>query len=122
MARLARVVAVDIPHHVTQRANARRVILESDSDKLVYIDLLRQHCTLYELHLLLILVCQHHFCSEFLYFSMSRASVIALIGGTVSTLSLREQPFSQLLQIQAMHQRGHAVPGNLHADADHDEG
>ena len=52
MARLARVVAVDIPHHVTQRANARRFILESDSDKLVYVDLLRQHCTLYGLSLL----------------------------------------------------------------------
>ena len=52
MARLARVVAVDIPHHVTQRANARRFILESDSDKLVYLDLLRQHCTLYELSVL----------------------------------------------------------------------
>ncbi len=52
MARLARVVAVDIPHHVTQRANARRFILESDSDKFVYLDLLRQYCTLYELSIL----------------------------------------------------------------------
>jgi len=52
MARLARVVALGIPHHVTQRANARRFVLESDSDKLVYVDLLRQHCTLYELSLL----------------------------------------------------------------------
>jgi REP-associated tyrosine transposase len=52
MARLARVVAVDIPHHVTQRANARRFILEADSDKLVYLDLLRQYCILYELSVL----------------------------------------------------------------------
>lgn len=52
MARLARVVAADIPHHVTQRGNARRFILESDSDKLVYLDLLRQYSTLYELSLL----------------------------------------------------------------------
>jgi len=52
MARLARVVAVDIPHHVTQRGNGRRFILESDSDKLVYLDLLGQYCTLYELSLL----------------------------------------------------------------------
>jgi putative transposase len=52
MARLARVVAVDVPHHVTQRGNARRFILESDSDKLVYLELLRQYCTLYELSLL----------------------------------------------------------------------
>ena len=52
MARLARVVAVDIPYHVTQRANALRFILDSDSDKLVYSDLLRQYCPLYELSLL----------------------------------------------------------------------
>ncbi len=52
MARLARVVAVGIPHHVTQRANARRFILESDSDKRVYLDLLRHCCTLYELPIL----------------------------------------------------------------------
>jgi len=51
MARLARVVAVDVPHHVTQRANARRFILERDSDKLVYVDLLGQYCTLYGLSL-----------------------------------------------------------------------
>jgi putative transposase len=52
MARLARVVVAGIPHHVTQRGNARRFILESDSDKLVYLDLFRQYCTLYELSLL----------------------------------------------------------------------
>ena len=49
MARLARVVAVDIPHHVTQRGNGRRFILASDSDRLVYLELLRQHCSLYQL-------------------------------------------------------------------------
>jgi putative transposase len=52
MARLARVVVVDIAHHVTQRGNARRFILESDSDKLVYVGLLREYCTLYGLWLL----------------------------------------------------------------------
>lgn len=52
MARLARVVAIQVPHHVTQRGNARRFVLESDSDKLVYLDLLRQNCSLYGLSLL----------------------------------------------------------------------
>lgn len=52
MARLARVIAVDVPHHITQRANARRFILHSDSDRLVYLDLLRQYCPLYGLSLL----------------------------------------------------------------------
>ena len=42
MARLARVVAVDVPQHVTQRGNARQFILASDAERLVYLDLLRQ--------------------------------------------------------------------------------
>ena len=36
MARFPRVVATGLPHHVTQRGNARRVIFESDADRLVY--------------------------------------------------------------------------------------
>src|SRR5258707_8519014 len=42
MARSARVVAVDVAHHVTQRRNARQVILSSDGDRVAYIELLRQ--------------------------------------------------------------------------------
>jgi putative transposase len=42
MARLARVVAVDVPHHVTQRGNARQFILATDAERIVYLDLLPQ--------------------------------------------------------------------------------
>jgi putative transposase len=52
MARLPRVVVVDVPHHVTQRGNARQVIFRSDPDRLTYLELLRQHCELYRLSLL----------------------------------------------------------------------
>jgi REP element-mobilizing transposase RayT len=52
MARLARVVAVDTPHYVTQRGNARQYILETHADRLVYLDLLRQNCRLQRLSLL----------------------------------------------------------------------
>jgi putative transposase len=51
MARLARVIAPNTPHHVTQRGNARRVIFESDSDHLVYLDLLNHHCAIHHLAL-----------------------------------------------------------------------
>jgi putative transposase len=51
MARLARVVAVGVPHHVTQRGNGRRIIFATDSDRLVYLDLLRHYCDLYRLSL-----------------------------------------------------------------------
>jgi putative transposase len=42
MARFARVVAPGIPHHVTQRGNARRFILKTDADRSIYLHLLRQ--------------------------------------------------------------------------------
>ena len=52
MARLPRVVIADIPHHVTQRGNARQVILGDDPDRGAYLELLRQYCALYSLSLL----------------------------------------------------------------------
>ena len=42
MARLARVVAVDVAHHVAQRGNRREYILMSDAERMVYLDLVRQ--------------------------------------------------------------------------------
>lgn len=51
MTRLARVVAVGVPHHVTQRGNARQFILNTDADRKVYLDLLRQSIELHSLAL-----------------------------------------------------------------------
>ena len=45
--RLARVIAVDVPHHVTQRGNARRFILHCDADRMAYLNLLRQNIELH---------------------------------------------------------------------------
>jgi putative transposase len=52
MARLARIVAVNIPHHITQRGNARQFLLASDDEHKVYLDLLRKYAQLHELQLL----------------------------------------------------------------------
>lgn len=52
MARLPRVVVVDVAHHVTQRGNARQVILSSDADRRTYLELLREYSQLYGLSLL----------------------------------------------------------------------
>jgi putative transposase len=52
VARLSRVIALDTPHHVTQRGNARRFILETDTDRCVYLQLLRHYVQLYEVQLL----------------------------------------------------------------------
>jgi len=43
MARLARVIALDVAHHVTQRGNARGYILNFDADREVYLGLLREN-------------------------------------------------------------------------------
>ncbi|HKW98894.1 MAG TPA: transposase [Bryobacteraceae bacterium] len=47
MARMARVIAEGVAHHITQRGNARRVVFTSDTDRLVYLGLLRQYSTLH---------------------------------------------------------------------------
>lgn len=52
MARLARIVAVNVAHHVTQRGNARQFILAADSERLVYLQLLRRYVELHEVSLL----------------------------------------------------------------------
>ena len=52
MPRFPRVVATDTPHHVTQRGNAQRWVFETDSDRLVYLDLLRRNCQAYDLAVL----------------------------------------------------------------------
>jgi len=49
MPRLPRAVAVDTPHHVTQRGNSRRFVLDSDPDRLVYLDLLTRFSAVHHL-------------------------------------------------------------------------
>src|SRR5690348_7839127 len=51
MARLPRVVVVDVPHHVTQRGNSRQVIFSTDADRRAYLELLREYSHLYGLGL-----------------------------------------------------------------------
>jgi putative transposase len=48
MARFARVVVPAVPHHVTQRGNARRPVFVTDADRLVYLDLLESNCRLHQ--------------------------------------------------------------------------
>jgi putative transposase len=47
MGRFTRVIAVDLPHHVTQRGNGRSFILDCDADRAVYLNLLRENIDLY---------------------------------------------------------------------------
>jgi putative transposase len=60
MARLPRVVVVDLPHHVTQRGNARQAVFIHDADRLVYLELLRQYSDLCGLALLVYCLMSNH--------------------------------------------------------------
>ena len=51
-ARLARVLSIGTPFHVTQRGNARQVVFESDADHWVYLELLKTGCHLDQLSLI----------------------------------------------------------------------
>jgi putative transposase len=44
MARLARIVVPDVPHHVTQRGNRRQDVFFSDADFAAYKDLVAESC------------------------------------------------------------------------------
>jgi REP-associated tyrosine transposase len=52
MARLVRIVVANVPHHVTQRGNARQVLLVSDEERTVYRHLLQKYVKLHQLRLL----------------------------------------------------------------------
>jgi putative transposase len=51
MPRLARAIGVDLPHHVTQRGCSRRLVLDTDTDRAVYLDLLLRASALQHLSL-----------------------------------------------------------------------
>jgi putative transposase len=52
MARMARVVAVGVPHHVTQRGNNRQDVFLQDEDRRFYLETLRKQCELHGLAVL----------------------------------------------------------------------
>jgi putative transposase len=51
MSRIARVVAVGVPHHVTQRGNGRQIVFDTDEDRLLYLDLLRKYARQHSLRI-----------------------------------------------------------------------
>lgn len=44
MARLARIVIPDVPHHITQRGNRRLPVFFGDEDRVAYLELVAQAC------------------------------------------------------------------------------
>jgi putative transposase len=51
MGRIARVVAPGVPHHITQRGNARQVVFDDAKDRRVYLELLRSYADKFQLRI-----------------------------------------------------------------------
>jgi REP element-mobilizing transposase RayT len=54
------VVAVGLPHHVTQRGNARQDVFVSDQLRAIYLELLREHASLNQLRVLAYCLMTNH--------------------------------------------------------------
>ena len=52
MARVARVVAVDYPHHITQRGNNRQIVFNDDEDREKYLALIKKYSQQYNVSIL----------------------------------------------------------------------
>ena len=97
MARMPRVVALHVPHHVTRRGNARQSIFSSTEERTVYLELLRQYT---ELH---------------------RLSVIGycLMSNHVHLVVIPQQPEALALALKQTHGRYAAYWNALHHSSSH---
>jgi REP element-mobilizing transposase RayT len=73
VSRLARVVAASDSHHVTQRGKARRIKLDRDADRKVYLDLLRDNLETARCRLGFCLMSNHSFISFLLGLHQTRS-------------------------------------------------
>lgn len=60
MPRIARLVALDLPHHVTQRGNYRLDIFKTDSDRQIYLKLLLEESRKFKLDVLAYCLMTNH--------------------------------------------------------------
>jgi putative transposase len=51
MPRIARIIATDLPHHITQRGNNRATVFFDDEDRRTYLRLLAKYSALYDVRL-----------------------------------------------------------------------
>ena len=60
MPRIARVVAVGIPHHITQRGNYRQDVFLDDSDRRKYLLWIQEYSQKYHLNILAYCLMRNH--------------------------------------------------------------
>lgn len=60
MPRIARIVAVGLPHHITQRGNYQQEVFLSEEDRLQYLAWIKEYSTKYSLSILVYSLMQNH--------------------------------------------------------------
>jgi len=60
MPRLARIVAVELPHHITQRGNYKQVIFRDNSDFKIYLSWMEKYSKKYQLSILVYCLMPNH--------------------------------------------------------------
>jgi putative transposase len=112
MPRLARVIAVDYPHHITQRGNNQQDIFFVDDDRRVYLELLREQCSKYSLELSAYCLMTNHI--HLVGIPRKEYSLAKAVGGT---------HFRYTQYINRMHKRaGHLWQGRFYSCALDDKG
>ena len=60
MTRIARIIAVDYPHHITQRGNNHRIVFNDDEDRKKYLSLVREYAQKYKISILCYCLMSNH--------------------------------------------------------------
>ena len=105
MSRIARVVAVGLPHHITQRGNYQQDVFFGDKDRSRYLSLLQKHSSKYDLSLLGYCLMQNH------------VHVIAIPGkedSLAKTFNTAHMCYSQYIN-KKMQTRGHLWQGRFYS-------
>ena len=112
MPRLARVIATDYPHHITQRGNNQQDVFFVDDDRRVYLEFLKEQCDKYSLEPIAYCLMTNHI--HLVGIPHKDNSLAKAIGGT---------HFRYTQYINRMHKRsGHLWQGRFYSCALDDKG
>jgi len=60
MARIARIIIPNIPHHVTQRGNYRQLVFDTDNDRVQYLSWIKEYSERYGVKVLAYCLMDNH--------------------------------------------------------------
>ena len=97
MPRIARAVAVEYPHHITQRGNYRQVVFEKDEDYIQYLEWLKLYSKKYSLKIWAYCLIRNHV--HFIVVPMESDS----LAKTFNTLHMRYSQYFNMRNKEAGH-------------------